>query len=182
MLYWLLGFKYPRNRCIAAAERLFQAGSLFHSSCLSKVCRYFKASETILVDLLAQNRLKTSFWGWNSSRSFPMYSIMASVWYRSCAILWKYTKFLTHNRASVKGILWLAEVFNRVALKTGTITYPSTFIFLPLHCNTWLYDLLNWAKPGYGGSIAQSWLNMSILEYCSRKDVTQLIKCLCILR
>jgi len=65
----------------AAAERLFQAGSLSRSSCLSKLSCSFNASETIFVDLLVQNQLKTSFWQWNSSRYFIMYSIVASVWY-----------------------------------------------------------------------------------------------------
>jgi hypothetical protein len=52
-----------------------------------------------------------------------------------------------HNRASVKGILSLAEGFKRVAAKTGTITRPSTFISLQLHCVIWLHGLLNRAKP-----------------------------------
>jgi len=78
-----------------------------------------------------------------------------------------------HHRASVKGILCLAGGLQRVAMKTGTITRHSAFISGPLHCVTWLYGLFNIAKPGYGGIIAQSGLNLSIMECCSRKDVTQ---------
>jgi len=85
-----------------------------------------------------------------------------------------------HNRASVKGILWLDEGFKRVAKKIGTITCLSTFISLPLDWVTWLYWLVNRAKPAYGGIIARSWLNLSILESCSRKDITQSIKYLSI--
>jgi len=81
-----------------------------------------------------------------------------------------------HKRASVKGIFWLTEEFKWVAVKTGTITRLSTFFSLALHCVTCLYGLLNWAKPGYGSIILQSWLNLSILEWCSREDVTQYIK------
>jgi len=168
------------RRRFAAAERLFQAGSFSHSSCFSKVCCIFKASETFFVDLLVRNRLKTSFWWWNSSRKFSMYSIVASVWYWYCAIRWKYTKFLMHNRASLKGILWLAQGLKRVAVKTGTIIHPSAFISLPLHWVTWLYGLLNRAEPGYGGIIAQSWWDLSILVCCSRKDLTETFKSLSI--
>jgi len=81
-----------------------------------------------------------------------------------------------HNRASLKGILWLPEVLKWVAAKTGTITRPSSFISWPLHFINWIYSLLNRAKPGSGGIIAQSRLNFSILEWCLRKDVTQSIK------
>ena len=165
-------FSSSTRRRFAATERLFQVGSLSRSSCLSKVSSFFKASKTFFVDLLARNRLKTSFWQWNSSRWFSMHSIVASVWYRYCAIRWKCTKFLTHNRAPVKRILSHTEGFKRVAAITGNITHPSSFISLPLHSITWLYGLLNWAKPGYGGIIAQSWLNLSILECCLRKEVT----------
>jgi len=56
------------RRCLAAAERLFQAWSLPCSSWLSKVSCFFKASETFFVDLLARNWLKTSLLRWNSSR------------------------------------------------------------------------------------------------------------------
>jgi len=168
------------RRHFAAAELVFQLGSLYCSSCLSKVVCIVKASETFFVDLVASNRLKSSWWGWNSSRQFSMYMIMASEWYRYCAIWWKYTKFLMHIRASVKVILWVAEGFRRVALKTGTITRQSAFISLPLHCVTCLYGLLNWAKTGYGGIIAQSWLHSKILECCLRKEVTQSIESLLI--
>ena len=161
------------QRGFAAAETLFQAGSLSRSSCLSKVNSIFKAAETIFVDLVARNRLKLSFWRLNSSRWFSMYSIAATEWYQYCAIRWKYTKFLTDYRAPVKGILELADGFKRVARKTGTITCMSAYICLPLHCGTWLYGLLNWVLPGYGGFITQSWFNLSIMECCSRKDVTQ---------
>jgi hypothetical protein len=34
-----------------------------------------------------------------------------------------------HNRASVQGILWLAERFKRVTAKTGTIAQLSVLIF-----------------------------------------------------
>ena len=54
-------------RHFAAAERLFQVGSLSRSSCLSKVRCFVKASQTFFVDLLAQNRMKTSLWRWNFS-------------------------------------------------------------------------------------------------------------------
>jgi len=145
------------RRCVSATERLFQAGSLSHSSCLTKVRCIFNSSETFFVDLLVRNRLKISFWRWNSYRYFCMYSIVASVWYWYYAIMWQYTKFLTLNRASVKGILWLAKGFKRVAMKTGTTTCPSAFISLPLHCITSLYSLLNQARPEYGGIIARSW-------------------------
>jgi len=111
-----------------------------------------------------------------------MYLIVASLWYRYCAIRWKYSKMLMHNRASVKGMLRLAKGCERVAAKTGTITCLSAFISLSLHCITWLYGLLNWSKQGYGDSITQSWLNMSILECCSSKAVTHSIKCLSIPR
>jgi len=111
-----------------------------------------------------------------------MYSIVASVRYLYCAIRGKYTEILTHNRASVKGIIWLAEAFKRVATKTETITRPSAFISLPPHCVTLLYGLLNAAKPEYRGIIAQTWSKLAILECCSRKDVTQSAKWLCIQR
>jgi len=69
-----------------------------------------------------------------------------------------------HNRASVEGILWLAEGFEKDTAITGTITLPSAFISLTLNWVSWLYGLLNRAKPGYGGIITQSWLNLSIPE------------------
>ena len=170
------------RQCMAAAEGLFQEGSLSRSSCLSKVNSFLKASETCFVDLLVRNCLKTSLWWWNSSRSISMYLIVASVWYRTCAIWWEYTTLLTHNRASVKGILWFARGFKRVSATTGTITCPSAVISSHLHCITWQNGLLNRVKTGYGGIIAQSWLNLSILECCLRKDVTHSIKCLSIPR
>jgi len=86
-----------------------------------------------------------------------------------------------HNTTSVKGNLWLAKGFETVAAKSGSMTHPSAFISIPLYCVTRLYGMLNWTKPGYGGIIAQSWLNMFILDCCSRKDITQSIKCLNIL-
>ena len=89
--------------------------------------------------------------------------------------------FLTHNRAFVKGIIPLTMGFKRVAINTGTITRLSALISLPLHCVTWLYALLNRAKPGYRSIIAQSWFDLLILESCSREHVTQSIKCLSIL-
>jgi len=130
-----------------------------------------------LFDLLARNRLKTSS-RWNTStRWFCMYLIIVSVWYLYCAIRWKHTKFLTHNRASVEVILWLSKWFEWVTARTGTITHLSAFISLALHCITWRYGLLNQANPGYGGIFAQSWWNLSILQCCSRKDITQSTKC-----
>jgi len=103
-----------------------------------------------------------------------------SVWYQYCVIRWKYTKFLVHNWDSVKGFLWLTKGDNSVTAKTETITCPSTFISLPFSCVMSLFGLLNWAMPGYGGIITHSWLDIFMLECCSRKDVTQSIKCLTI--
>jgi len=62
----------------AAGKRLFPAGSLLWSSCVCKVICCVKVSKTFFVDLLAQNRLKTFWWQWNSSRDISMYAIMAS--------------------------------------------------------------------------------------------------------
>ena len=107
---------------------------------------------------------------------------MAWVWYWYCAIWWEYTMFLRPNRASVKGIVWLAKGFERVSTKTGTIPHLTALISIPLGCISWLYWLLNRAKPGYGGIIAQSWLNLAILECGSSKDVTQSIERLSIRR
>jgi len=107
---------------------------------------------------------------------------MALGWYRHCGIRWNYTKFIIHNGAWGKGILWLAKGWKWVAMQTGTITHLSAFITLPLHCITWLYGLLNWVKPRYGGIIAQKWLNLSILECCLRKNITQSITRFSILR
>jgi len=107
-----------------------------------------------------------------------MYSIVVSVWYWYCAIRWKCSSFLAHSRASVKGILWLAKGFKIVTPKTGTITCPSASISLSLHCVTWLYGLLNRAKLGYGDFISQSPLNLSYLQWCSRTDPNQSIKCI----
>jgi len=161
-----------RWRC-AAAEILIWTASFTHSFGLAKVSWVVKASETFFLDVLEPNQQKTSFWLWNSSRQFSMYSIVASIWCRYCAIWWKYTTFLVHNKATAKGIFWLAEGFIKVAVKTGTITCLSAFIYIPLHCVTWQYGLLDRVKPGYGGIITQRRLNFSILECCSRKDVTQ---------
>jgi hypothetical protein len=77
------------RRPIAAAERLFQEGLFSHVSCVSKVGIICKASKTIYIDLLAQNRLKPSVWQWKSSRYFSMHLIVASVWYWPHAIRWK---------------------------------------------------------------------------------------------
>jgi len=129
-----------------------------------------------------QNRLTTSFGRWNSSRYISMYSIVASVSYRQCAIRWTQTKFWTPYGASVKGILWPTDEFERVTAKTGIIMRPSSFIFVTLCCRTWLYGLLNRGKPGNGVIIAQSVLNLPILECCSRKNITQSIKWLSIPR
>jgi len=167
---------------LTAAERFFQESSLSHSSCLSKVSCCFKAKKIFFVDWLAWDRLNTSFWLVNSSGQFSMYSNLASVWYRYYPISGRYTKFITLNTASVKGILWLTKGSKRVGTITGTITRPSAFILLPFHCVTWEYGMLNRSKPGYGGIITQSWLNLSILEWCLSKDVTQSIKCLSTLR
>jgi len=134
------------------------------------------------VEILARNQLKISWWRWTSSRYFYMYSIQDSVWYQFCAIKWNCNKFLTHNRASMKRILGLGKGFERVAAKTGKITPACALISLPLQCTTGLYGLLNWAKAVYGGITAQSWLNLSVLECCSRQDVTLSLKCLSIPR
>jgi len=130
----------------AAIERLFQVCSLCHYYFLSKVSRFSEASKFFIVDLVLWNWTKTSFWWWNSSRYFTMYSIMASVWYQYCAIRWNYSKFLTHNRASLQGIIGLTKGFERVATKTGTIMQRSASISLPLHYITWLYGMMNQAS------------------------------------
>jgi len=127
------------RRPFATAKRFLQVGSCCCSSWLSKVRCIINASETIFLDLLSWNRLKTSLRWWNRSSKFFMYLILASRWYRYRAIRWKYTKFLIHNRASVKGIIRLAKWFKRVATKTGTITHPCAFISLAPHCVTWLH-------------------------------------------
>jgi hypothetical protein len=46
------------RQLVAAAEQLFQAGSLSQFSCLSKVRCLFKVSKNFFVDLLAQNQPK----------------------------------------------------------------------------------------------------------------------------
>jgi len=62
------------------------------------------------------------------------------------------------------------------------IMHPGASISSRLQCMPWLYDLLSRAKLVYGGIITQRWFNVSILEYCSRKNVTQSIKCFSIPR
>jgi len=129
----------------------------------------------MVVHLPSRNRLKTSFWQWNSSREFPKYLIWRQ--YGTCtAIMWNYTKIFTHNRSSVEGIHSLANEFERVAAQTGTISHLSAFICLPLHWVTSIYGLLKRVKPGCGGIIALSWVTLSIPECCSRKDATLSIK------
>jgi len=81
-----------------------------------------------------------------------------------------------HNGASAKGMPWLPEGFKWVPVKTGTIMRPSACIFLPLLWDALLIGMLNQLKPRYGGIITQSWLTLSILECCSRKDVTTFIE------
>jgi len=56
------------RRHVADAERLFQAVSLSHCSCLSAVHHVSMASGTIFVDLPVRKRLKTSFWQWICGR------------------------------------------------------------------------------------------------------------------
>jgi hypothetical protein len=90
--------------------------------------------------------------------------------------------FWMHSRASVKRILWLAEGIKQVTAKTVASMHPSGIICLPLHCVGWQYGMVNQVKPGYGGIIAKSWLKMSILKSCWRKNVTQSIKWLSIRR
>jgi len=142
----------------------------------------FKASKTLIIDLLAQNCLKTSLGGRNYSRQFSMYLRVASVCYWYCARRWRYTKFWMHNMAAVQGILWMAERFKWDTAKTGTITLLSTFFSLPLHCVTGLHGLLSQVKPGNGRIIAHGWINFSILECCLRKEITLFMNCWSTLR
>jgi len=138
-----------------------------------------KAAETFVVDSRVLNRRETSSWRLNSSIYLLMYSMVASVWYRYYAISWEYREFnLMHNMLCVDEILWLTERVERDTTKTGSFTLRSAIISRWLHYITWLYALLNRAKPGYGGIMPQSWLNLLILECCLRKDITQSIKCL----
>jgi len=143
--------------------------TFFKESCV------FKASETCYADLLPRNQLKTSLWKWTSSRYYSMYSIVGSVLYQYSGTRGKYTEFLMHNRASVMGFRWHAEGCERVAVKSGTITSRSAFISLQLYCVSLLYGLLNRAKPGCWGIAARSGFNSSILEWGSKKDITQCI-------
>jgi len=83
--------------------------------------------------------------------------------------------FLPRNRASIKWIVWLAKGFVRITAKTLTITQPSVFLTWPLHRVTWLSGLVNWAKPAGGDIITQKWLNLSMLEWYSSKNITQSI-------
>jgi len=178
----IYGLSSSTRGCIAAVELLFQAGSLSQFFCLSKERWFLKASGTCFVDLLAQNPLKILFWLWNSSRYFTMYSIVASVCFQYCAISWQFTKFMTHHRASVKGILWFVKWFTSVAVPTQTVVCPSGFNISPPQEITSQYSLLYQLKPGYVGIITQSWLKWLILKWWLRKDITQSIKCLSILR
>jgi len=68
------------------------------------------------------------------------------------------------------GMHWLTVRFKRFVMQTDTITRRSACISTPLSCITWQCDCSNWAKPGYGGIIRQSWLNVSILEFSVRKE------------
>jgi hypothetical protein len=119
----------------AAVEQLFEVESLSTSSNWSNVNCYFKSFQTLNVDILVWNQLKTSVKQQNSSRYFSMHSIVALVRYWYCATWSKYAKFVMHNRASAKEIIWLTEGFESVTAKTGTITCPSAFFSLPLHCD-----------------------------------------------
>jgi len=111
------------------------------------------------------------------SKNCRIYSEMnTGDWWWYCAVWWKYTMFLTHIRSSVKGILWLTKGFERVEALTGIITRPRAILSLPIHCVSWLYGLLNQAKPSYGGIIAPSWWNLSILACCLKMAGTQSIK------
>jgi len=49
---------------------------------------------------------------------------------------WKSTTFLTNKMACAKGMIELVKILERVAVKTGTMTCPSAFISLLLHCVT----------------------------------------------
>jgi len=134
------------------------------------------AFDIFFVVLLEQNRLKTSLWQWNFCRFCPMYSMVALVVFQFCFRQWQYTKYVTHNRASVNGILWLTKQYKWVAANTGTIMCPSVFLSLLLHSIKWLYSLLNCAIPGYGSIIVLSCSNVSILQCYSRKGITLSIK------
>jgi len=111
-----------------------------------------------------------------------MYSIVASEWYRYYAIRLKSTTFLPKYRASLRGILWLAEGSNLVAAKARTITCLSAVVSFPLHCINWPYGVLNLAKPEYEWIIVMSWSNLTILEYWLRNGVTRSSICLSIPR
>jgi len=126
--------------------------------------QYFEASNTFFMVLVVCNSLESSLPKSNSSRYFSIYSIVASVWYQYCTMCWSYTKFLMHNSVSVNRIICVTEQFERVTAESGTIMYPSTLISIPVHGVTRLYVLLHQAKPAYGGSITQRWLNLSILQ------------------
>jgi len=131
----------------------------------------------LYVDWVLRNLLHALWWQWYMSREFSMNLIVTLVWCWYCATRWKYTKFLMHSRASVKGILWIPEGFQRIAVKTGTIAGLTTFISRPLDLVRWLSGMLNRGKPGYGAIIAQSCVDLSNLECFLRNDVTQIIKC-----
>jgi hypothetical protein len=102
-----------------------------------------------------------------------MYSIAAPIRYLYSAMWWTYTKFVIRKRSSVKGILSLANEFKCVTATTSKITCWSPFFYWILHWITGLYGLSNWLKSAYGVRVAQSWFNMSILECCLMKHVTQ---------
>jgi hypothetical protein len=70
-----------------------------------------------------------------------------------------------HTRASAKEIIWLTEGFESVTAKTGTITCPSAFFSLPLHCDASPYWLCNWVQVWHWGLITQSWSKLSILKF-----------------
>jgi len=126
------------RRCSTVTPRLFQVGWFCSSFSLYKVCYFIRASKTIIVDLLVQNCLKTSFRQGDCSRKFSMYSIVASVRYQYFTMWWKSAKVFRHYNASVKEMLCLAEGFKRVAANTETLMLLSAFITIPLQCVTWL--------------------------------------------
>jgi len=136
----------------------------------------------LLLDLLSRNWLHKSSREINSFKLFSMCSMVSVEWSSYCAIMWHYTMFLTHYRASVMGIVSIAAEFKRVATNTEAITSPSTVMCLPLHFVNSLCGMFNWAKLGYEGITTKPWLNLAILDCCFMKAFTQSLKCLSIPR
>ena len=114
-------------------------------------------------------RLTDSIW-------FSLSTMLASVWYWYCAIMWKYTLVHTNNRASLMGILFLAERCKSASTQSGMIPCQNTLTFLTLQWLSWQYGLPNYAKAGYGGIMTKSLMNLSIHKCCFTMEVTQSIK------